>query len=78
MKINLNKELAWITFLDDDFENKWFPVTDITGKQLECRNMDEDETIMFHCRKNIIPTSRKWGIANTSQMLLKNAMRDNF
>ena len=42
MKINLNKEMAWITFLDDDFENKWFPVTDITGKQLECRNMDED------------------------------------
>ena len=32
MKINLNKEMAWITFLDDDFENKWFPVTDITGK----------------------------------------------
>ena len=77
MKINLNKEMAWITFLDDDFENKWFPVTDITGKHLECKNMDDDEKIMNHCRKNI-PTFRKWGIANTTQMLLKNAMRDNF
>ena len=70
MKINLNKEMAWITFLDDDFGNKWFPVTDITGKQLECRNLDEDETIMFHCRKNI-PTFRKWVLLTLLKCYLK-------
>ncbi len=33
--LDLNKEMAWVTFMDDGWETKWHPVTDVTGKQLE-------------------------------------------
>ena len=45
MVLDLNKEMAWVTFLDDEWETKWHPVTDVTGKQLEW-----SDDIMDHCR----------------------------
>lgn len=74
MVLDLNKEMAWVTFLDDGWETKWHPVTDVTGKQLEW-----SDEIMDHCRAqfNISTNWISFGIAPTSQMLLKNSVRDN-
>ena len=33
--IDLNKEMAWVTFLHEGWETIWHPVTDASGKQLE-------------------------------------------
>ena len=35
MVLDLNKEMAWVTFLTDGFETKWHPVTDVAGNHLE-------------------------------------------
>ena len=35
MVLDLNKEMAWVTFVDGGFETKWFPICTITGNQLE-------------------------------------------
>lgn len=69
--IDLNKEMAWITFLGPDWEMIWYPVTDVTGEQLEW-GIDGTE-IMDHCRAQF----NYFGIAPTSQMLMKNSTRDN-
>ena len=74
--IDLTKEMAWITFMEDGWETKWFPITDITGNQLPF-----DDTIMDYCRdKYNGRVNRDWiyfGIAPTSQMVMCNAVRDN-
>ena len=75
--IDLNKEMAWVTFLHDGWETKWHPVTDVSGKQLEW-GLD-GEGIMNHCRAQF-NNSDNWvsfGITQTSQMLHKNSVRDN-
>jgi len=77
MVLDLDKEMAWVTFLKDGFQIKWFPVLDpITGQQLEF-----DDTIMDRCRAQYNGAHggvwTYFGIAPTSQMLLKNAVRDN-
>ena len=70
--IDLNRELAWVTFLDNDFEQKWYPVRNYLGIQQE---FDGEATYKF-CQRNL--SDRQWGIAPTSQMILRNAVRDNF
>ena len=77
MMIDLNKEMAWVTFLGEGWQTRWLPVTDITGNQLPF-----DDTIMDYCRAQYNGIDgRDWtyfGIAPTSQMILGNAVRDNF
>ena len=47
--INLGKEMAWITFRDDEFEIKWYPVLcPITKKHLEWDSI----TTMQYCRNH--------------------------
>ncbi len=73
--IDLSKEMAWITFMKDGWRSKWFPVTSITGEQLEF-----DDTIMDLCREKYNDSDDIWsyfGIAPTSQMVLGNSVRDN-
>ena len=74
--IDLEKEMAWVTFLNDGWETKWFPVLcPITKRQLEF----DSETTMDHCRI-IFNNDDNWvsfGIAPTSQMVIRNSVRDN-
>ena len=77
MMLDLNREMAWVTFFGKRWQTQWFPVLDpITGEQLEF-----DDTIMGRCRAQYNGTyGGNWtyfGIAPTSQMLLRNAVRDN-
>ena len=72
--IDLSKEMAWITFLHEGWETKWYPVTDTKGTHLEF-----DDTIMDHCRQQF-NEKKNWvtfGIAPTSQMIINNSVRDN-
>ena len=74
MVLDLNKEMAWVTFLHDEWEGKWHPVTDVAGNHLEF-----DDSIMDHCRSQF-NNKENWvsfGIAPTSQMLIKNTVRNN-
>lgn len=72
--IDLNSEMAWITFIDDGWETKWHPVF-FNGSQMEW----DSKEVMTLCRKrfNIEGGWRSFGIAPTSQMILRNAVRDN-
>lgn len=74
MVLDLNKEMAWITFMDEGWETIWHPVTDSFGNHLEF-----DDTIMDHCRAQFNKEENRvyFGIAQTSQMLMRNAVRDN-
>jgi hypothetical protein len=74
MVLDLNKEMAWVTFLNEGWETTWHPVTDNNGNHLHF-----DETIMDLCRSrfNNIDNWISFGIAPTSQMILRNAVRDN-
>ena len=72
--IDLNKEMAWVTFLHDGWETKWHPVLDLL-KNLEF----DDENIKLYCRI-IFNNDDNWvsfGIAPTSQMVIRNSVRDN-
>jgi hypothetical protein len=75
--IDLNKEMAWVTFLADGWQTKWFPVLcPITGRQLE---WSDSNKIMNHCRSQF-NNENNWvsfGIAPTSQMMFQNSVRDN-
>ena len=76
--LDLNKEMAWVTFVDNGFETKWFPVTDVCGNQLDWSDSKKIMTIcrsQFNNRDGIGWTY--FGIAPTSQMLMKNSVRDN-
>ena len=76
MVLDLNKEMAWVTFVDNGFETKWFPVTDVCGNQLE---WSDSEKIMAICRSQFNDNENwvSFGIAPTSQMLMQNSVRDN-
>ena len=77
MVLDLNKEMAWVTFLNDGFKTKWFPVTDVCGNQLEWSDSNE---IMNICRSQFNNNGNwvSFGIAPTSQMVMLNSVRDNF
>jgi hypothetical protein len=75
--IDLTKEMAWITFFNDGWGKKWFPILDpITGQQLEF-----DDTIMDRCRAQYNGANggvwTYFGIAPTSQMMMGNDVRNN-
>ena len=74
MVLDLNKEMAWITFSHDGWESVWHPVLDNQGNHLPF-----DSGIMDSCRTrfNNVDNWITFGIAPTSQMLLRNAVRDN-
>ena len=75
MMIDLNKEMAWVTFMADGWQTIWHPITDVSGNQLE---WSDSNKIMNHCRAQF--NTEDWvtfGIAPTSQMILENAVRDN-
>jgi len=74
MMIDLNNEMAWVTFMDEGWQTQWHPVTDVAGNHLEF-----DESIMDHCRSQFNREGNwvTFGIAPTSQMILGNAVRDN-
>ena len=74
MIVDLSKEMAWVTFLHDGWQGKWHPVTDVTGNHLEF-----DDSIMDHCRAQFNNKDNwvSFGIAPTSQMIMKNSVRDN-
>ena len=69
--INLSKEQAWVTFLDEDFQRIWHPI-EIAGIHVEWHS----QIIMQVARERW--SDRGFGIAPTSQMILQNAVRDNF
>jgi len=72
-RLELDREMAWITFMGDGWEKVWHPVTDASGAQLEW-----SEDIMDFCRAQF--NDGGWvsfGIAPTSQMLVSNSVRDN-
>ena len=74
MVLDLNREMAWVTFLGEGWETVWHPVTDVAGNHLEF-----DDSIMDHCRAQF-NNRENWvsfGIAPTSQMLMRNSVRDN-
>ena len=76
MVLDLNKEMAWVTFVDNGFETKWFPVTDVFGNQLE---WSDSNKIMTICRSQFNDNENwvSFGIAPTSQMMMKHSVRDN-
>jgi hypothetical protein len=72
--IDLSKEMAWVTFMDEGWQTKWHPVTDVVGNHLEF-----DDSIMNHCRSQF-NNKENWvtfGIAPTSQMMMQNSVRNN-
>ena len=71
MVLDLNKEMAWVTFLHDGWETKWHPVTSMGGHHFEF----DSEVTMDFCRAHFGNVT--FGIARTSQMLMKNSERDN-
>ncbi len=73
-RLELDREMAWVTFMGNGWETIWHPVTDASGNQLEW-----SEDIMDFCRAQF-NDEKNWisfGIAPTSQMLVKNSVRDN-
>ena len=76
MMIDLNKEMAWVTFMEDGWQTIWHPITDVSGNQLE---WSDSNKIMNHCRAQFNKEGSwvSFGIAPTSQMILENAVRDN-
>jgi len=69
------KEKAWITFLDDDFEDKWQPLTlEVYGKE---KHLDWHPRISMDIARSKYP-DRKWGISYCEQKDMNNACRDNF
>jgi hypothetical protein len=76
--IDLSKEMSWITFADDKWQTKWFPICTIIGAQIE---WTDSCNIMDICREKFNTEAIEgtyFGIAPTSQMLLNNSVRDNF
>lgn len=69
--IDLNKEMAWITFISEGWETKWCPVIDALGNHLEF----DSKEIMNICRANFKDVG--FGIAPTSQMIISNSVKNN-
>ena len=74
--LDLNKEMAWVTFMNNGWQTKWFPVLcPITGEQQEF----DSELTMNRCRVQFNNKDNwiSFGIAPTSQMIMENSVRDN-
>ena len=74
-----NLDMMWITFAGENFENEWFRLeSDDLGwiRLHENSTMDSTDAIMNLAREQF--PNERWGISTTQQMLLGNAMRDNF
>jgi len=71
--INHAENKAWVTFMHDNWEQNWYAVTDYSGHHLDWDSND----IMWICRQRFGNVGIQFGIANTEQMLMGNAMRDN-
>jgi hypothetical protein len=71
--INLNANQAWVTFMHNNWEQHWFAVRDDDGNHLDW----DSDLIMDICRTRFGMVCMQFGIANTEQMLMGNAMRDN-
>ena len=66
---------AWITFLYDNFQKEWQPLTlEVYGKE---RHLDWHPTICMEIARSKYP-DRKWGISYCEQKDMNNACRDNF
>ncbi len=63
---------AWITFASNDYQQTWEAVLLPNGEQMEW----DCEDTMNYCR--IVYKGKSWGIADTEQMRMSNASRDNF
>jgi hypothetical protein len=76
-RVELDREMAWITFQGDGWQIVWHPVTDVAGEQLEWGLNGKE--IMDHCRAQFNNPDRwfSFGIAPTSQMIMGNAVKDN-
>lgn len=72
--LDLSTEMAWVTFMNENWENVWHPVCDINGNQLK---WIDSTTIMDYCKLLYNGEQVTMGIAPTSQMIIKNAVRDN-
>ena len=74
MILDLNREMAWVTFLHEGWCTIWHPVTDVMGNHLEF-----DDSIMDYCRAQFNREDNwvSFGIAPTSQMLMGNDVRNN-
>ena len=66
------KEKAWITFLDDEWQKNWHPIT-LGGKHLDFHG-----TIIMEIARSRYGGKRYFGISYCSQKELGNAVRDNF
>jgi hypothetical protein len=69
-KIDLTKEMAWVTFSEENWEMVWHPIM-MNGKQLQF-----DSYFIMEIAKERW-SDKTFGIAPTSQILLKNAVKDN-
>jgi len=67
---NEQRELAWITFWGEAWEQEWQPIM-MNGRQLAW----DDIFIMEICRER--HPNQSWGISDTSGMLRNDAIRNN-
>ena len=47
MVLDLDREMAWVTFLHDGWETKWHPITDAKGDQLEWGLNGSQEAVSY-------------------------------
>ena len=73
--INQTENKAWVTFMHDNWEQHWWAITDPNGNHIDWEN--GSDWIMGFCREHFSRFGIQFGIANTEQMLMGNAMRDN-
>lgn len=64
-------EFIYVTFANDRYEKRWFILCDNDGNPIT----DIEEAKQY---LSFNYPSQYWGIANKEQMLMNNAMRDNF
>jgi len=72
-KINTKTEMAWVTFnRGEEFEKVWFKV------EMNERHLKWDDHFIMEIARERWGSEVNFGIAETSQMLLGNSVRDNF
>ena len=74
-----DSNMMWITFAGSTFEKEWFKLeSDDLGwiEFIENPTMDSSEPIMSLAKEQF--PNQKFGISTTNQMLMGNAMKDNF
>jgi hypothetical protein len=71
--VNQTETKSWVTFMHDNWQQHWWAITDTNGNHLDWNS----DLIMGICRRRFGSVGIQFGIANTEQMLMGNAMRDN-